>query len=133
MFSKKIKLYSFSEFFSKNRTDNLEHKLSVIKRNKKFYFNLIILVAIGFISQDIMCEALGDTNINAIDTLGNKMLVVVRTVGYWYAVIMCSVDSIKASLAGSANTISSIVFKYSLLFATFYFVPTIFDLIKSAF
>lgn len=130
MFKKSIS-YSFSEFSNKDKYAEVENQIGSIKGNRKLYKRLIVLVAFGFMSYTINANAVA--NLSAIDNLGQQILVIVRTVGYWYAIIMCSVDSIKASLAGSANTISTIIFKYSLMFGTFYFVPSIFDLIKSVF
>ncbi|RDY22395.1 hypothetical protein CHF27_013715 [Romboutsia maritimum] len=130
---KKYKSYTFAEYRMIQNEDLkiVDKMIAHIKKNKKNYKRLVILVAIVLLNDTSIIFA--DTNLAAIDTLGSKMLEVVRVVGYWYSVIMCSVESIKAAMNGTTNNITSIIFKYSLLFGTFYFVPTIFDMIKTVF
>lgn len=131
----KIETYTFQEYFNKDIYEKIklaDKMIEHIKRNKKHYKRLIFLVALLLINDTNLVFA-NDMNLSAIDTLGNKMLEVVRVVGYWYSIIMCCVESIKSAMAGTTNNITSIIFKYSMLFGTFYFVPAIFDMIKSAF
>lgn len=131
----KIETYTFQEYFNKDMREKIrlaDKMIEHIKRNKTHYKRLIFLVALLLINDTKLIFA-SDMNLSAIDSLGNKMLDVVRVVGYWYSIIMCCVESIKSAMSGTTNNITSIIFKYSMLFGTFYFVPAIFDMIKSAF
>lgn len=73
--------------------------------------------------------------LGGLDNLGNKMLGMFQSIGYWIAIIMCLKEIIQAMMQGGKNTneILGIIMKYAVVFASMYLVPLIFDSIRLAF
>ena len=74
-----------------------------------------------------------DTGLKAIDVAGQKILNLIRRVGYWIAIILCSKDVLKQCMRGHMESVGSIIAMYGLSFGVLYFLPWLFDLIKSIF
>lgn len=72
-------------------------------------------------------------NMAAAAKLGGTFLGLVRGFGYWICVVMCIVEIIRNLLQGDTKGIGKIVVKYLIAFASFYFVPYLFDVVKDAF
>ena len=71
--------------------------------------------------------------LNAIDAAGAKILELIRRVGYWVGIILCSKDVIKHVSRGHMEDIGGLVALYGLGYGILYFLPWLFDLIKSIF
>ena len=69
----------------------------------------------------------------AINVAGEKILGLIRDIGYWVAIILCSKDVLKHLMRGHMESIGSIIAIYGLSFGVLYFLPWLFDLIKSIF
>ena len=69
----------------------------------------------------------------AIDAAGQKILDLIRRVGYWIAIILCSKDVLKHCMRGHVESIGSVIALYGMSFGVLYFLPWLFDLIKSIF
>jgi hypothetical protein len=68
-----------------------------------------------------------------IDAAGQKVLGVCRNVGYWVCLIMATIEIIKALMQGNTKSITPIITKYAVGYGALFFLPWIFDLIKSIF
>ena len=90
-------------------------------------------IVIGSLMYAEKAFALAAPATGKIDKLGFTLLGFCRTIGYWACIIMCSIEIIKALMQGDTKGISSIISKYILGFAALYFLPWIFDIIKTAF
>ena len=69
----------------------------------------------------------------AINIAGEKILSLIRDVGYWIAIILCSKDVLKHLMRGHLESVGSVIAIYGLSFGVLYFLPWLFDLIKSIF
>lgn len=69
----------------------------------------------------------------SIDKAGGILLGLVQNFGYWVCLIMCAVEVIRTLMQGDTKSIGKVVAKYVTGFATFYFLPWLFDIIKTCF
>lgn len=82
----------------------------------------------------IWCEkVLANTNTGPIDRVGNALLEIARSFGYWVFLIMCIIDILKSVCNGDTKNILNIISKYLVAFGSFYFLPYLFNLIKPMF
>lgn len=82
----------------------------------------------------LYCEkAMAAADLSKLDNGGMLLLEVVRRFGYWVCIIMCITEIIRTLMRGDYEGIGKIVMKYSLAFASFYFLPYLFDIIKGIF
>lgn len=65
-----------------------------------------------------------------IDKGGFMILGLFQTLGYWACIIICIMEILKTIMNGTNKDIGKIVLKYVGIFATLYFMPWAFDVIK---
>lgn len=115
-----------------NRVDNL---LNHLKKHKHLYRKLVIIIAMmflsGFANPDIILAVDVGTAITKIDTLGKQLLRLVQSIGYWATLILTSKDMLKDLLSGDRKSIGNTVAKGIMIMATIYFLPELFDMMKS--
>lgn len=73
------------------------------------------------------------SNVGAIDKAGSMLFSICKNFGYWVALIMCIIEIIKSLMQNDTKSISKIVVKYVIAYASFYFLPWIFTLIEECF
>ena len=110
----------------------LDGAIEHIKKNKKKYMTLVILIALTVNLSTISAFAAAPGTA-AIDAAGQKILDLVRKVGYWIGVILCSKDVLKHCMRGHMDTIGGVIAMYGMSFGALYFLPWLFDIIKSIF
>lgn len=135
MLLKKYEVYSISEFLNKDEISDisfLDKAIEHIKRNKKKYMCLVIIIALT-VDLTSFTSFATDPGLAAIDAAGQKILGLIRRVGYWIAIILCSKDVLKHCMRGHVESIGSVIAMYGLSFGVLYFLPWLFDLIKSIF
>ena len=110
----------------------LDKSIEHIKKNKKKYMTLVILIALTVNLSCINAFAVAP-GAAAIDAAGQKILDLVRKVGYWIGVILCSKDVLKHCMRGHLDSIGSVIAMYGMSFGALYFLPWLFDLIKYIF
>src|SRR5699024_1629790 len=110
----------------------LDKSIEHIKNNKEKYITLVILIAltVNLSTVNAFAAAPGTA---AIDAAGQKILDLVRKVGYWIGVILCSKDVLKHCMRGHLDSIGSVIAMYGMSFGALYFLPWLFDLIKNIF
>lgn len=110
--------------------DSLEVFAKKVKANTKLEKTVV------FVLGSLMyCKtALAATNpLNQINKAGNMMLGISRTIGYWLILIVCICEIIKSLMAGDTKSISKILMKNLLAFASLYLFPWMMDLVKGIF
>ena len=110
----------------------LDKSIEHIKKNKKKYMTLVILIALTVNLSCINAFAVAP-GAASIDAAGQKILDLVRKVGYWIGVILCSKDVLKHCMRGHLDSIGSVIAMYGMSFGALYFLPWLFDLIKNIF
>ena len=128
----KVESYTISEFLNKEDISYLDKVIDHIKRNKKKYMLLVTIIALTIDLSKFSSFALAP-GVAAIDAAGQKILDLIRRVGYWIAIILCSKDVLKHCMRGHVESIGSVIAMYGLSFGVLYFLPWLFDLIKSIF
>ena len=91
---------------------------------------LVLIIALTVDLSTVTSFAIDTT---AIDKAGMQILELIRKVGYWIGIILCSKDVIKHCMRGHLDSVGSIVAMYGLGFGVLYFLPWLFDLIKGLF
>lgn len=128
----KVESYTISEFLNKEDISYLDRTIKHIKRNKNKYMLLVTIVALTIDLTAVSSFALAPGT-EAINVAGEKILGLIRDIGYWVAIILCSKDVLKHLMRGHMESIGSIIAIYGLSFGVLYFLPWLFDLIKSIF
>ena len=128
----KVKSYTVQEFLNREEVSYLDKVIDHIKRNKKKYMLLVTIIALTIDLSKFSSFAL-TPGVAAIDAAGQKILDLIRRVGYWIAIILCSKDVLKHCMRGHVESIGSVIAMYGLSFGVLYFLPWLFDLIKSIF
>ena len=126
----KVKSYTVQEFLNREEVSYLDKVIDHIKRNKKKYMLLVTIIALTIDLSKFSSFAL-TSGVAAIDAAGQKILDLIRRVGYWIAIILCSKDVLKHCMRGHVESIGSVIAMYGLSFGVLYFLPWLFDLIKS--
>ena len=109
----------------------LDKAIGHLKRNRSKYMLLVTIIALTIDLTTIPIFA--NPGMTEIDKAGQTILNLIRRVGYWIAIILCSKDVIKQCMRGHMESVGSIVAMYGLSFGILYFLPWLFDLIKSIF
>ena len=109
----------------------LDKAIGHLKRNRRKYMLLLTIIALTIDLTTIPIFA--EPGLAAIDKAGQKILNLIRRVGYWIAIILCSKDVLKQCMRGHMESVGSIIAMYGLSFGVLYFLPWLFDLIKSIF
>lgn len=85
------------------------------------------------ISSLIYPQAIPCANLDKIDVFGNQILSIIRRIGRYVCLVMCTKDIIGSVTSGSYKDIVGIIIKYATAYAGFYVLPAIFDLIQATF
>ena len=126
----KVESYTVHEFLNREEFINLDRTIEHIQANKNKYMLLVTIIALTIDLSTITSFAMDTT---AIDKAGMQILELIRKVGYWIGIILCSKDVIKHCMRGHLESIGTIVAMYGLGFGVLYFLPWLFDLIKGLF
>ena len=132
MLIKKYEVYTVQEFLNKEDISYLDKAIDHLKRNKRKYRLLVTVIALTINLSTVSSFAL-TPGVAAIDVAGQKILDLIRRVGYWIAIILCSKDVLKHCMRGHVESIGSVIALYGMSFGVLYFLPWLFDLIKSIF
>ena len=130
--------YTFSEFRNKdlikemNRVENL---LNHIKKHRRLYSKLVIIVSMmfisGYISPMVAYAADVDHAVSKINTLGSQLLKLARVIGYWTVLLITSKDCIAQAVNGDRKGVGGAVTKGLMIMAVLYFLPELFSMMES--
>ena len=68
-----------------------------------------------------------------MNEVGSTIFGLCQTASYWLCLISCGLEIAKCISTGDSKSVSKVIPKYIIGFAGIYFLPWIFDLIKSIF
>ena len=130
--------YTFEEFRNlefKKEINRVENLLNHIKKHKSLYRKLVLIVCMMLISGYLnpVSAYMADVNlaINKLDKLGNQLLKLVRTVGYWVVLLITSKDCISQAINGDKKGVGGAVTKGLMIMAVIYFLPELFSMMES--
>lgn len=121
---------SIEEIKEINKADLFIRDLMKDKRISKL---LIFTTACLNISNKVFAST--EDTLNKVDLVGTQFLSIIQRVGFWVCVIGCILEIIIAVFkkGGGKNEILSLIFKWLIIFASFYFLPATFRFIAEAF
>lgn len=108
-----------------------------LKKNKMLYMKLVFIIALamfhGVISAEVVCAATNvDGAIEKINTLGETLLKLVQTIGYWATLGLTFKDIFEeVVIKGSKHNLGNIIMRGIMLCAAIYYLPELFDFMKS--
>ena len=130
--------YTFEEFRNlelKKEMNRVENLLNHIKKNKSLYRKLVLIVCMMFMSGYLNPASAYMADVNAaiskLDKLGNQLLKLVRTVGYWVVLLITSKDCIAQAINGDKKGVGGAVTKGLMIMAVIYFLPELFSMMES--
>ena len=130
--------YTFDEFRNlelKKEMNRVENLLNHIKKNKSLYRKLVLIVCMMLMSGYLnpVSAYMADVNaaISKLDKLGNQLLKLVRTVGYWVVLLITSKDCIAQAINGDKKGVGGSVTKGLMIMAVIYFLPELFSMMES--
>lgn len=130
-----IKYRSTEEYELKREFGKLENLLNHLKKNRRLYLKLVLIVSMmissGYINPVFAASVDVNQAIGRINTLGNELLKLIRAVGYWTVLLVTSKDCIKEALNGDRRNVSNAIVKGLIIMATLYFLPEMFSLMES--
>ena len=134
----RTRVYTWDEFKNRdlikemNRLDNM---LGHLKKNKRLYLKLTMIIAMMFMSGYINpCFAMvTDVNqaISKINSLGTQLLQLIRVIAYWTVLITTSMNCIKEALNGNRKNVGGEITKGVMIMAVIYFLPELFSMMES--
>ena len=130
--------YSFEEFRNLDlikEVNKVENLLNHIKKHKSLYRKLVMIVCImlmsGHLNPVAAYMADVDRAIDRLDTLGNQLLKLTRTIGYWVVLLITSKECIAQAVNGDKKGIGGAVTKGVIIMAVLYFLPELFSMMES--
>ena len=130
--------YTFEEFKNKDivkEINKVENLLNHIKKHENLYRKLTMIVCMmlisGYISPIVAYAADVDHAITMLDTLGNQLLKLARTLGYWTVLLITSKDCIAQAVNGDKKGVGGAVTKGLMIMAVIYFLPELFSMMES--
>lgn len=103
---------------------------SLIINNPRLKKVIVLAMACSLIVEKTV---LAEPNIQVISNAGQTLLSTAQVIGYWACLVMCIVEIIMAMLSHQSNKLKEICIKYVIAFASLYFMPWVFDLIRDLF
>ncbi|CAM2972991.1 hypothetical protein HAHI6034_11770 [Hathewaya histolytica] len=124
---KKEEVMTVEEFLQMEKVKEIETYLSKNKNMEKVF--VFMLGSLMYCQNVMACNA----DLSKVNKAGNVILNIVQTFGYWACIVLCIIDLLKHLFDGNTKNIGKIVSGYVVAFSAFYFIPWIFDIIKSIF
>lgn len=126
---------SFMNNLRRNKKLYGEEFAKVVNSDKKLKSLTTFLLANALMVQKALAETTPELeeSLTKVDLAGGTFLTIIQRFGYWICLILCAIEIIRSLMQGDTKSIGKSVFKYILAFATFFFLPWIFDLIKGIF
>ena len=130
--------YTFKEFRNlelKKEINRVENLLNHIKKNKSLYRKLVLIVCMMLMSGYLhpISAYMIDVNdaINKLNKLGNQLWKLVSTIGYWVTLLTTAKKCIAQAINGDKKGVGGEVTKGLMIMAVIYFLPELFDMMKS--
>ena len=120
------------EFFNRKEIRSVNKLIGSLDR--KVYKSLVFTIAtFGFITNKAYADS--SEALAKVDKVGSEILNIIQRVGFWVAVLGCIIEIIVSVFkkGGGQKEVLSLVFKWLLIFTSFYIVPALFGFIIDAF
>lgn len=120
------------EFY--NRKEIRETNRFIGRLDQRIYKMLVFTIAsVGFASNKAYANI--EEGLAKTDKAGHEVLMILQRVGFWIALTGCIVEILISVFkkGGGSKEIISIVFKWLLIFSSFYIVPILFEAIRRFF
>lgn len=111
--------------------NGFESFATIVTRDK-YIEKLVVISMACMLGLGKMANAAVDAE-GKINQVGLTFFSIARTLGYWLCLLGCIVEILKAVSTGNNKDIAKIMMKYLLIFASLYFMPWAFDLIREMF
>lgn len=124
------------EYSIQKEMNRLENMLNHLKKNRRLYLRLVMIVSMMFMSGYINpVDAATLINVNEavdkINSLGNQLLSLIRTIAYWTILVITSKDCITEALNGNKKGVGNAAIRGVMVMAVIYFLPDLFDMMSS--
>lgn len=132
----KRKTYTIHEFLTNEHHKELkkiDQFIGHIKRNKKLYLQLIVILAFIGLNTGISFADGIATTLAKIDRAGNNFLRIAKGIGYWAILIKGVTEVIKSGMEGDKETAVKIVLRYVLIYAVLFFFPVALRMVEEVF
>lgn len=126
-----MKVITFEEFFGNKDVRAIDKVIGQIRKHKKAYRQLIVFVAVMILFTTPVFAS--GVNTKAIDKLGNRLLEIIRVIGYWIVIAKGSTEVIGKAAQGDVKGASKMLISYTGIFAILYLYPMLLDMVKEAF
>lgn len=134
----KTRSYTFEQYRNidiEKELNRLDSMIAHVKKNKRLYLKLVVIVAMMFMNSGFTSIAYAATDVNQaisrIDTLGKQLWKLICVIGYWTVLLTTSKECIKEALNGDKRRVGNEVIKGVMIMAVIYFLPELFDMMKS--
>lgn len=97
---------------------------------KKIVIVLLLVITWSILYPDIVYAA---NDLSKLDAGGQRILNIVRRIGYWVVLIKCIADLIRAGMNGDTHAIGKIIMTYLLIYGALFFVPWALRLVEGIF
>ena len=129
----KVESYNFKEFRNQElikEVRSLEKSLNHIKKHRMLYKNIEMFMK-GYLNPALAYATDVSVAVERLNTLGNELLSLVRTVAYWTVLLITSKDCISQAVNGDRKGVGGAVTKGLMIMAIIYFLPELFNLMES--
>ena len=122
----------YDKKFSKSKESKEEFAKFILK-DKRLTRCVVFLIAGVNYATNVMADI--NTTMSKVDNAGFVFLGIIQRIGFWICLLGCLLELLLAVFkeAKGKNAILPIVLKWLGIFATFYFLPACFELIRDLF
>lgn len=123
------------EYQIKKEMNHIENMLNHLKKHKRLYFKLVMIVAMMFMSGYINPAHAAtlinvDDAIHKIDTLGDQLLRLMQAIAYWTMIVITGKECLTEAINGNKKGVGNAAIKGVMVMAVIYFLPDLFDMMK---
>ena len=116
-----------------NKIKHAEEMAGYILNNEDLLKKTVFLMGNLMFAESMVYANPVDTAVNGINVAGSTLLKLVQSFGYWGCILGCALEILKDLMAQNTRDIGKIIGKYAVAFGTFYFLPWVFDIVKTCF
>ena len=121
---KKIEVYTFNEFLSKDKINKVNKQVEILKKDKDKYLLVVFILAIALNPSIIYADR--------VTEVGNIILNKIQMYMAIVSTIMCTIE-LASELAKGGRGYFQIIFKYATGYLALILAPIIFEIIRDLF
>lgn len=116
---------TLKDIWGKRELEKVSQKIITHKRIIKLA--VFILAGVLFVSNPVLAAS---ADPKKIDEMGNVILGIIRSFGYWTCIFLASKDIVQSLLHGESKEVGQILLKHIVAFGGFYALPWVFNFIR---